>query len=167
MRELEFLPDWYPRLRRQRRRVVLQAWVALLVVAGLALWLTLARRNAGRAEAALNAFEVQVLQTEKERRQLEDQLRTKAQLDGGTFVVDGQKVWSSFAHIADWCLLLTRSDPESSRHAGLTYLIVDMRSPGVEVRPLRQITGESEFNEIFFTGVEVPVENVLGDVGGG
>jgi alkylation response protein AidB-like acyl-CoA dehydrogenase len=94
-------------------------------------------------------------------------LRTKAQLDGGTFVVDGQKVWSSFAHIADWCLLLTRSDPESSRHAGLTYLIVDMRSPGVEVRPLRQITGESEFNEIFFTGVEVPVENVLGDVGGG
>jgi alkylation response protein AidB-like acyl-CoA dehydrogenase len=76
-------------------------------------------------------------------------------------------VWSSYAHIADWCILLTRSDPESERHAGLTYLIVDMKAPGVEVRPLRQITGEAEFNEIFFSGVEVPVENVLGDVGGG
>jgi alkylation response protein AidB-like acyl-CoA dehydrogenase len=94
-------------------------------------------------------------------------VRTSARLDGDRFVVDGQKVWSSFAHIAHWCLLLTRSDPESSRHAGLTYLIVDMHSPGVEVRPLRQITGESEFNEIFFTGVEVPVANVLDDVGGG
>ncbi len=92
---------------------------------------------------------------------------TTARLDGGRFVVDGQKVWSSFAHIADWCILLTRSDPESVRHAGLTYLIVDMAAPGVEVRPLRQITGESEFNEIFFSGVEVPVENVVGEVGGG
>jgi alkylation response protein AidB-like acyl-CoA dehydrogenase len=94
-------------------------------------------------------------------------VRTSARLDGGRFVVDGQKVWSSFAHIADWCLLLARSDPDATRHAGLTYLIVDMHSPGVDVRPLRQITGESEFNEIFFTGVEVPTENVLGDVGGG
>ena len=83
-----------------------------------------------------------------------------ARLDGAHFVVDGQKVWSSFAHIADWCILVTRSDPGSERHAGLTYLIVDMKAPGVEVRPLRQITGEAEFNEIFFTGVEVPVENV-------
>ncbi|HET7744036.1 MAG TPA: acyl-CoA dehydrogenase family protein, partial [Gaiellaceae bacterium] len=94
-------------------------------------------------------------------------VRTSAQLDGGRFVVDGQKVWSSFAHIADFCILLTRSDPESTRHAGLTYLIVDMHAPGVEVRPLRQITGEAEFNEIFFSNVEVPVENVLGEVGGG
>jgi alkylation response protein AidB-like acyl-CoA dehydrogenase len=94
-------------------------------------------------------------------------VRTSARLEDGRFVVDGQKVWSSFAHIADFCILLARSDPESSRHAGLTYLIVDMRSPGVEVRPLRQITGEAEFNEIFLTGVEVPVENVLGEVGGG
>jgi alkylation response protein AidB-like acyl-CoA dehydrogenase len=76
-------------------------------------------------------------------------------------------VWSSYAHIADWCILVTRSDPASVRHAGLTYLIVDMKAPGVEVRPLRQITGEAEFNEIFFTGVEVPVENVIGEVGGG
>ena len=81
MRELEFLPDWYPRLRRQRRRVLLQTWVALLVVAGLALWLTLARRNASRADVALRAFEAQVLQTETERRQLDEQLRMKAQLE--------------------------------------------------------------------------------------
>jgi alkylation response protein AidB-like acyl-CoA dehydrogenase len=94
-------------------------------------------------------------------------VRTSARLDDGRFVVDGQKVWSSFAHIADWCLLLARSDPGSQRHDGLTYLIVDMHAPGVEVRPLRQITGESEFNEIFFTGVEVPAENTLGDVGQG
>jgi alkylation response protein AidB-like acyl-CoA dehydrogenase len=94
-------------------------------------------------------------------------VRTSARLDGDRFVVDGQKVWSSFAHIADWCILVTRSDPESVKHAGLTYLLVDMHSPGVEVRPLRQITGESEFNEIFFTGVEVPVENVLGEIGQG
>jgi hypothetical protein len=81
MRELEFLPDWYPRLRRHRRRVLLQTWVALVVVGGLALWLALARRNANRAETALRAFEVQVLQTETERRQLEEQLRMKAQLE--------------------------------------------------------------------------------------
>ena len=94
-------------------------------------------------------------------------VRTSARLEGSHFVVDGQKVWSSYAHIAEWCLLVTRSDPSSERHAGLTYLIVDMKAPGVDVRPLRQITGEAEFNEIFFSGVEVPVENVLGDVGGG
>ena len=93
--------------------------------------------------------------------------RTSARLEGDHFVVDGQKVWSSFAHVADWCILVTRSDPESEKHAGLTYMLVDMHSPGVEVRPLRQITGEAEFNEIFFTGVEVPVENVLGEVGQG
>ncbi len=94
-------------------------------------------------------------------------VRTSARLEADRLVVDGQKVWSSFAHIADWCILVTRSDPDSQRHAGLTYLIVDMKSPGIEVRPLRQITGEAEFNEIFFTGVEVPVENVVGGVGGG
>jgi alkylation response protein AidB-like acyl-CoA dehydrogenase len=94
-------------------------------------------------------------------------VRTRVTRDGDRFVLNGQKVWSSFAHIADWCLLLTLSDPDAPRYKGLTYLIVDMRSPGVEVRPLRQITGESEFNEIFFTDVEVPVENVLGEIGGG
>ena len=94
-------------------------------------------------------------------------VRTSARLEGTHFVVDGQKVWSSYAHIADWCIFITRSDPTSGGHAGLTYLMVDMKSPGVDVRPLRQITGEAEFNEIFFTAVEVPVENVLGEIGGG
>jgi alkylation response protein AidB-like acyl-CoA dehydrogenase len=94
-------------------------------------------------------------------------VRTSARLEGDRFVVNGQKVWSSFAHIADWCILVTRSDPESQRHAGLTYLLVDMHAPGVDVRPLRQITGEAEFNEIFFGDVEVPVENVVGEIGGG
>jgi alkylation response protein AidB-like acyl-CoA dehydrogenase len=94
-------------------------------------------------------------------------VRTSARREGDTFVVNGQKVWSSFAHIADWCIVVTRSDPESQRHAGLTYLLVDMHAPGVDVRPLRQITGEAEFNEIFFSDVEVPVANVVGEIGGG
>jgi alkylation response protein AidB-like acyl-CoA dehydrogenase len=93
--------------------------------------------------------------------------RTREELRGDRFVVNGQKVWSSFAHIADWCILVTRSDPDGPRYRNLTYLLVDMHSPGVEVRPLRQITGEAEFNEIFFTDVEVPAGNVLGEVGGG
>ena len=83
------------------------------------------------------------------------------------FVVNGQKVWSSIAHIADWCILVTQSDPDAPRYRNLTYLLVDMHSPGVEVRPLRQITGDPEFNEIFFTDAEVPVENVLGEIGDG
>ena len=94
-------------------------------------------------------------------------VRTRAEQRDDVFVVNGQKVWSSFAHIADWCILVTRSDPDSERHAGLTYLIVDMHAPGVEVRPLRQLTGEAEFNEIFFTDVQVPAENVVGAVGDG
>jgi alkylation response protein AidB-like acyl-CoA dehydrogenase len=96
-------------------------------------------------------------------------LKTSAVLDAGgeAFVVSGQKVWSSYAHIADWCILLARSDPDGPRHRGLTYLVVDMHAPGVEVRPLRQITGEAEFNEIFFTDVVVPRANVLGEIGEG
>jgi alkylation response protein AidB-like acyl-CoA dehydrogenase len=94
-------------------------------------------------------------------------VRTRADQRDGVFVVNGQKVWSSFAHLADWCILVTRSDPRSERHKGLTYLIVDMHAPGVDVRPLRQITGHAEFNEIFFNDVEVPAENVIGSVGDG
>jgi alkylation response protein AidB-like acyl-CoA dehydrogenase len=94
-------------------------------------------------------------------------VRTSIDVRDDSFVVSGQKVWSSFAHIADFCILVGRSDPSSERHAGLTYVIVDMHAKGVEVRPLRQITGESEFNEIFFEGVEVPRENLLGEIGGG
>jgi alkylation response protein AidB-like acyl-CoA dehydrogenase len=94
-------------------------------------------------------------------------VRTRIEPDGDRFVVNGQKVWSSYAHIADFCILIGRSDPSSERHAGLTYVIADMHADGVEVRPLRQITGDAEFNEIFFTEVEVPLENVLGEIGGG
>jgi len=94
-------------------------------------------------------------------------LRTEALLDGDHFVVNGQKVWNSYGWAADWCALVTRSDPGSEKHKGLTYLLVDMRSPGVEVRPLRQLTGESEFTELFFRDVRVPAENVLGAVGDG
>jgi alkylation response protein AidB-like acyl-CoA dehydrogenase len=94
-------------------------------------------------------------------------VRTSAEVHDDHFRVTGQKVWSSYAHLADYCILLARSDPDSQKHAGLTYLIVDMRAPGVEVRPLRQLTGESEFNEIFLTDVRVPRENLLGEIGGG
>jgi alkylation response protein AidB-like acyl-CoA dehydrogenase len=93
--------------------------------------------------------------------------RTRAERRDDVYVVNGQKVWSSFAHIADYCILVTQSDPDAPRYRNLTYLIVDMHSPGVEVRPLRQITGEAEFNEIFFNDVEVPVSNRLGDEGEG
>ena len=93
--------------------------------------------------------------------------RTRAERRGEVYVVNGQKVWSSFAHIADFCILVTQSDPDAPRYRNLTYLLVDMHAPGVEVRPLRQITGEAEFNEIFFSDVEVPVENRLGDEGDG
>jgi alkylation response protein AidB-like acyl-CoA dehydrogenase len=93
--------------------------------------------------------------------------RTRAERRGDVYVVNGQKVWSSFAHIADFCILVTLSDPEAPRYRNLTYLLVDMHAPGVEVRPLRQITGEAEFNEIFFTDVEVPIENRLDDEGNG
>jgi alkylation response protein AidB-like acyl-CoA dehydrogenase len=94
-------------------------------------------------------------------------LRTSAVIDGDSFVVNGQKVWTTLAHIADWCILLARTDPTAPKHKGISYLLVDMHSPGVEVRPLRQITGEAEFNEMFFTDVRVPRENILGDVNDG
>jgi alkylation response protein AidB-like acyl-CoA dehydrogenase len=93
--------------------------------------------------------------------------RTRAERRDDVYVVSGQKVWSSFAHIADYCILVTLSDPDAPRYQGLTYLIVDMHAPGVEVRPLRQITGEAEFNEIFFNDVEVPLTNRLGEEGQG
>jgi alkylation response protein AidB-like acyl-CoA dehydrogenase len=92
---------------------------------------------------------------------------TQASVAGDSVVVDGQKVWSSFAQVADWCMLLARTDPASSRHDGLTMLLVDMRAPGVEVRPIMELTGEAVFNEVFFTGVEVPRDRILGDVGEG
>jgi alkylation response protein AidB-like acyl-CoA dehydrogenase len=94
-------------------------------------------------------------------------VRTRIEDAGDHFVVNGQKVWSSFAHIADFCILIGLSDPDAARYQGLTYVIVDMHAPGVEVRPLTQITGHAEFNEIFLTDAHVPKENLLGEIGGG
>src|SRR5437763_706182 len=93
--------------------------------------------------------------------------RTRIEDKGAHFLVNGQKVWSSFAHIADFCILVGLGDPDAPRYKNLTYVIADMHAPGVETRPLVQITGHPEFNEIFFTDVKVPKENLLGEVGGG
>ena len=94
-------------------------------------------------------------------------LRTRAEEDGDDLVVNGQKVWSSFAHIADHCILMVRTDPDAPKHKGITYVLADMHAPGVDVRPLKQITGDPEFNEIFFSDVRVPKKNILGEMHGG
>ncbi len=94
-------------------------------------------------------------------------LKTKAVPDNGGWRVTGQKVWTSFAQYSKWCMLVARTDPEVPKHKGLTYFLLDMEQDGVEVRPLRQITGEAEFNELFFEGAYIPDENVVGGVGNG
>lgn len=94
-------------------------------------------------------------------------LGTRAALEGETFIVNGQKIWTSFAHVADWCLLLVRTDPAAPKHKGITCLLVDMRSPGIEVRPLRMMSGDAAFNEVFFTDVRVPVGQMLGQLNAG
>ena len=91
-------------------------------------------------------------------------VQTRARLDGSEFVVDGQKVWTSGAQHSDYAACLTRSDPARPKREGITMLIVDMHTPGITVRPLRQITGETHFNEVFLDGVRVPAANVLGEV---
>jgi alkylation response protein AidB-like acyl-CoA dehydrogenase len=94
-------------------------------------------------------------------------LQTKAVRDGEHFVVNGQKVWTSVAHRADWMMLLARTDPEAEKHKGITYFLLDMRSPGITIRPLRQMTGDAEFNEIFFENVRVPAQDILGGLNNG
>jgi len=94
-------------------------------------------------------------------------IRTEATLDGDHFVINGHKVWNSYGWVADWCALVVRTDPAAAKHKGLTYILVDMKSPGVEVRPIRQISGESEFAELYFKDVRVPAANVLGQVNDG
>jgi alkylation response protein AidB-like acyl-CoA dehydrogenase len=94
-------------------------------------------------------------------------LQTKAVLDGDEFVVNGQKIWTSLGQYADWCILLVRTDPHAPKHKGITFLLVDMHSPGVTVRPLKQITGHAEFNETFFDNVRVPRANVVSDINDG
>jgi alkylation response protein AidB-like acyl-CoA dehydrogenase len=94
-------------------------------------------------------------------------LKTRAVRDGDDWVVTGQKVWTSGAQYSKWCMLVARTDPDAPKHKGLTYFLLDMEQDAVQVRPLRQITGESEFNELFIEEARVPGENVLGGVGNG
>ena len=90
-------------------------------------------------------------------------LRTSAVDDGDDFIVNGQKIWSSGAHYADWAVLLARTDPHVPKHRGLSYLLMDMHSPGVTVRPLRQITGFQDFNQVFLDNVRIPKHQILGE----
>jgi alkylation response protein AidB-like acyl-CoA dehydrogenase len=94
-------------------------------------------------------------------------LSTSAVRDGDEWIVNGQKVWTTLAHMSSWGLLVARTDTEAPKHKGLTYFVIDMHAPGVEVRPLRQITGDAEFNEIFMTDVRIPDSWRLGEVGNG
>jgi alkylation response protein AidB-like acyl-CoA dehydrogenase len=94
-------------------------------------------------------------------------LTTSARLDGAEWVITGQKVWTSLAREADWCFLLARTEPGSTRSAGLSYLLVPMRQPGITIRPIRQLTGTSEFNEVFFDGARTGRDLVVGTVGDG
>lgn len=94
-------------------------------------------------------------------------LRTKAELDGDFWIVNGQKIWTSNADTADWMFCLVRTEPEAAKHDGISYLLIDMKTPGLDVRPLRQMTGEADFNEVFLDNVRVPAKNLVGKRGEG
>jgi alkylation response protein AidB-like acyl-CoA dehydrogenase len=94
-------------------------------------------------------------------------LQTRAVIEGDHFAINGQKVWTSMGHVADWCFVLARTDPAAAKHKGISFILVDMKTPGITVRPLRQITGEAEFNETFFDNVRVPVGNLVGTLNEG
>jgi alkylation response protein AidB-like acyl-CoA dehydrogenase len=94
-------------------------------------------------------------------------LRTRATRDGDDFVVSGQKIWTTMGHVARWCVALVRTGTPESRHRGISYLVIDMSSPGVEVHALSTLTGESEFSEVFFDDVRTPAENLVGELNGG
>jgi len=94
-------------------------------------------------------------------------VQTRARLDGDEWVLDGQKVWTSWAQWSDWCFVLCRTDPDAPKHRGLSYLLVPMNAPGIEIRPIVQITGDSEFSEVFFDGARTGAENIVGNPGDG
>ena len=94
-------------------------------------------------------------------------MKTRAVLKGDEYIVTGQKVWTTFAHQSKWCMLLARTDQDAPKHRGLTYFLLDMEQDGVEVRPLVQITGEAEFNELFIEEARIPADNVIGGVDNG
>ena len=94
-------------------------------------------------------------------------LQTRAVKDGDHYVINGQKVWTSLAHIADWMMLLARTDPSAPKHKGITYFLLDMHAPGVTVKPLKQITGDAEFNEVYFDNVRIHESQILGGLNNG
>ena len=94
-------------------------------------------------------------------------LTTKAELDGDEWVINGQKIWTSTAHLADWIFCLVRTEPEAPKHQGISFLLFDMKSPGIEIRPLVDMTGKANFNEVFFTDVRVPKDQIVGKRGQG
>jgi alkylation response protein AidB-like acyl-CoA dehydrogenase len=94
-------------------------------------------------------------------------LQTRAEKDGDHFMINGQKVWTSLAHVADWMMLLARTDPGAPKHKGITYFLLDMKSPGVTVKPLKQMTGDAEFNEVYFDNVRIHESQILGGLNNG
>jgi len=94
-------------------------------------------------------------------------LKTRADIDGDELIVNGQKTWTSFAHQAEWCILVVRTDPDSKRHKGLSFVLCPMDLPGITIRPLIEMTGHAWFNEVFFDDVRIPIENVVGEINRG